>query len=178
MRTVVTVVASPHPRSRAAELDRAAADALRGAGLRVRRLPLELLPESALLAGRADAPALRWSRRLLEHADGIALITPTYEVSGSPLLRAWLDVVPPAGERPVQPVCLGSTQAQSGAADYAVRRLLTDRGARRVAPACFLFDRWLTAGDDGWEWDQRATARLTGALTAFADDLAGAPAAA
>ena len=178
MRTVVTVAASPHSRSRAAELHRATAEVLRGAGLRVRRLPLELLPESALLAGRADAPALRWSRRLLDRADGIALITPTYEVSGSPLLRAWLDVMPPAGERPVQPVCLGSTQAQSGAADYAVRRLLTDHGALRVAPACFLFDKWLADAGDGWDWDARAADRLSGALTGFAADLATVPAAA
>ncbi|WP_243789285.1 NAD(P)H-dependent oxidoreductase [Saccharopolyspora gloriosae] len=171
MSTVITVSSSPHSLSRLEELHRATGEALRDEGFRVRGLPLHRMPESALLTGRADAPALRWARRLLDRADGIVLITPSYEVSGSRLLRAWLDLMPSPAGRPVHAVCLGSTQAQSSTADYAVRRLLADHGAQRVAPASFLFDKWLTADDDGWRWDPRATRRLSDGLATFSREL-------
>ncbi|MCX2731828.1 NAD(P)H-dependent oxidoreductase [Saccharopolyspora sp. NFXS83] len=179
MSTVITVSSSPHSLSRLEELHRATGDALRADGFRVRGLPLNLLPESALLTGRADAPSLRWARRLLDGADGIVLITPSYEVSGSRLLRAWLDLMPSPARRPVHAVCLGSTQAQSSTADYAVRRLLTDHGAHRVAPTSFLFDKWLTSTAEGWDWDSRAARRLADGLAAFSRELnPGLPAAA
>lgn len=171
MSTVITVSSSPHSLSRLEELRRATGDALRADGFRVRGLPLNLLPESALLTGRADVPSLRWARRLLGGADGIVLITPSYEVSGSRLLRASLDLMPSAARRPVHAVCLGSTHAQSSTADYAMRRLLTDHGAHRVTPTSFLFDKWLTPAGERWDWDPRAVARLADGLAAFSREL-------
>jgi len=155
----LTVAAPAFPGSRVAELQRAVAESLRANGFRLRFVPLHRLPESALLAGRADAPQLEWSRRVLAGSGAVVLITPCHEAPVSRLAQAWLELVPP-GERPVHPVCLGATRAQQAGADYAVRRLLERRGVRRVAPVRFVHERSFAATGSGWRLDPAAVPDL------------------
>jgi FMN reductase len=147
MSNVVTIVSSPDSRSRLETLHDTARRLLTAAGHRVDAIPLRELPESALLTGNADHPAVRRTRRLLVNAQGIVVINPAYECSCSPLLRAWLDLLPARGlgGQVVQAVSVGAFRSHASGADYTLRRMFAEHGAVRFAPACFLLDKWITA---------------------------------
>lgn len=173
MSPIITVVAAARPGSKLEELARVSTEALHGNGFRLRAVPLHQLPESALLAGDADAPTLRWTRRLLTGSAGVVLITPCYEAPMSRLVRTWLELMPPL-RGTVQVVGLGATQAQASGVDYAARRLLREHGAQRIAPACFVRDRSLESTVDGWSLGGAAQEHLAAALGVFREELASA----
>lgn len=151
----VAVAAASFPGSRTEELQRVVAESLHRNGFRLRFVPLHRLPESALMTGRADAAQIAWTRRLLIGSAGVVLITSCHEAPLSRLAQAWLELVPP-GDRVVQPVCLGASRAQRSGADYAVRRSLGERGARRIAPASFVHEKSFAPADPGWRLDSAA----------------------
>ena len=169
MSSTLVVHSSPSPRSRIATIVDAVCTHASRFGRPAAALDLRSLPSSALLVGDREHPTVRGAHRLLADADAVVTVTPAHNGSVAPLLRAWLDVLPPVGlrGRTVQPVGLGAVRGQSTGLDYVLGPTFAKHGASVVLPASFLLDHSFEPTGTGWSlqpWARRGLLRALDAV--------------
>ncbi|MFF2080855.1 NADPH-dependent FMN reductase [Kitasatospora sp. NPDC058162] len=151
MTPLLAISGSPSARSRTAALTDHLVQRLSAAGLRTGHVRVRDLPAAELLAGRTDAPALRQALDAVAAAGGVVIATPVYKSAYSGLLKAFLDLLPPAGlaGKTVLPVMTGGSLAHALAPDYALRPVLMALGAGHVVRGAFVLDRAIELADGG-----------------------------
>lgn len=173
MTFVLVVSGSPAPISKSARLADHACDQLGKAGIETRHVRVRDLPPHALLAGDATDPAIAKAVGLLEAADGVVFVTPTYKASYSGMMKTFIDLLPQralAGKA-VLPLAVGGSLAHVLMLDYAFRPVLHSLGVRHSVQGCFLIDTALdlaspdfVTGDLQREMLERAIANFERAL--------------
>ncbi len=144
MSHILVITSSPTPRSPLDTVSQLVQRELVQASRPVKTVQLRDLPQSALLTGNNAHPQIRWTHRLLEHATAVAVVTPTYEIAGSTVLRSWLALLPPTAfdGKTLQTVGVGATHSQSIGLNSTLAQTLANLGADRVLPGCFLYEQW------------------------------------
>jgi FMN reductase len=155
MATILTVSASPSPRSKTARTRHLIDRHLIAAGHTVHSLDVRDLPAEALLAADTSHPAIAAAVDLFEQADGVVVATPVYKASYSGLLKILLDLLPQRAlaDKVVLPLATGGTLAHVLVLDYALRPVLSSLGSSEVVQGYFLLDQFVTleAEGDGWQ---------------------------
>lgn len=142
MTFVLVVSGSPAAISKSARLADHASDELAKAGIETRHIRVRDLPAHALLAGDATDPAIARALALLDAADGVVFVTPTYKASYSGMMKTFIDLLPQralAGKA-VLPLAVGGSLAHVLMLDYAFRPVLHSLGVRHSVQGCFLID--------------------------------------
>jgi FMN reductase len=171
MALILTISASPSPRSKTA-LTRAYVDArLAASGHEVRSLDVRDLPAAALLAADASHPAIAGALASLAEADAVVVATPVYKASFSGLLKTLLDLLPQRAldGKVVLPLAVGGSLAHVLMLDYSLRPVLIALGAEDILRGLFVHDAQIGL-DDGPALAGEAETALGGAV----DRLAGA----
>lgn len=173
MTFVLVVSGSPAPISKSARLADHTCDELGKAGIETRHVRVRDLPAHPLLAGDATDPAIAKAIALLESADGVVFVTPTYKASYSGMMKTFIDLLPQralAGKA-VLPLAVGGSLAHVLMLDYAFRPVLHSLGVRHSVQGCFLIDTALdlaapdfVTGDLQRDMLQRAIANFERAL--------------
>lgn len=142
MTFVLVVSGSPAPVSKSARLADHVCAALEAEGLVTRHVRVRDLPPHALLAGDASDPAIAKAVGLLDDAEGVVFVTPTYKASYSGMMKTFLDLLPQralAGKA-VLPLAVGGSLAHVLMLDYAFRPVLHALGVRHSVQGCFLIE--------------------------------------
>ena len=170
MALIVTITGSPSQGSRTAQLTDQVGATLAAQGFEVQAINVRDLPPDDLLAGRADAAALRGPLALLERARGVVVSTPVYKAAYSGVLKTFLDLLPQFGfaGKVVLPLVTGGTPAHVLAIDYALRPVLASLGAQHIVGGLFVHDKLiLRQPDGGVTLEPEIGARLDGVITDF-----------
>lgn len=173
MSFVLAVSGSPAPISKSARLADHVCDALGRSGHRSRHIKVRDLPAHALLGGDAGDPAIARAVGLLEEADGVVFVTPTYKASYSGLLKVFLDLLPQFGltGKTVLPLAVGGSAAHVMMLDYALRPVLQSLGARHVVQGHFALESALDLAAPELICDARCEAMLASVVAEFAEAL-------
>ncbi|MGP4014344.1 NAD(P)H-dependent oxidoreductase [Saccharopolyspora sp. 5N708] len=163
MAHIALITTSPTSRSRLGAITRILGRELNRAGGDVTTVALFDLPHSALLVGDQQNQQIRRTHRLLATARAAVLVIPTYEASGSALLRAWLALLPPGAfaGKTVQAVGLGAIRSHA----IGLGSGLGQHSPERVLPGCFLYERWLEGHAAGWRVATNAADQLAHTAT-------------
>jgi FMN reductase len=156
---VVLIASSPTSRSRIDAITQILQEELIQTHCSAKIVQLRDLPHSALLAGNREHPQIRWTHRLLRDARAVVLVTPTYQVAGSPLLRAWLELLPSEAftGKAVETVGLGALRSHA----VGLGSALGDHAPDRILTGCFLYEQWLQPDGDDWLADSHIDDRIT-----------------
>jgi len=134
-----------------------------------RHLMLRQLPCEPLMRANSADGQIAEAMRMVERADGIVLLTPTFKASYSGLLKAFLDLLPQYAldQKAVLPLATGGTLAHVLALDYGLRPVLQSMGARHIVQSYFLLESNLAVADGGLSIDNRAETSLLTAIRNF-----------
>lgn len=177
MSFVLVVSGSPAPVSKSGRLADHVCDALEERGVKTRHLRVRDLPPHSLLAGDAGDPTIERAVRLVEEADGVVFVTPTYKASYSGLMKAFLDLLPQyalAGKAAL-PLAVGGSIAHVMMLDYAFRPVLQSMGVRHCVQGCFLIESALDVASLDFVVDDRARQMLDQAIAALDQSVAARP---
>ncbi|WP_020180170.1 NADPH-dependent FMN reductase [Methylopila sp. M107] len=142
MTSVLVVSGSPAPVSKSARLADLVGEGLARDGFGVAHIRVRDLPAAPLLAGDAADPAIAAAVALLDAADGVVFVTPTYKASYSGLMKVFLDLLPQHAltGKAVLPLAVGGSLAHVLMLDYAFRPVLHSLGVRHSVQGCFLIE--------------------------------------
>ncbi|MCE7008339.1 NADPH-dependent FMN reductase [Kibdelosporangium philippinense] len=142
MATILIVSGSPSPEAPTAILLGHVSDVLKSLGHEVHQLSVRDLPTVALLSADLLDPAIRNAMDLVDRADGVVVASPVYRAAYSGLVQSLLNLLRTTAlaGKVVLPLANGGTQGHLVAIDYALRPLLTARGATDVVPGHFVLD--------------------------------------
>jgi FMN reductase len=167
MSLVLTISGSPSPASRTLGLTQQLGAQLARHGLEVDSLQVRDLPAEDLLWARFDSPAIGRALAQVERARAVIIASPVYKASYTGILKAFLDLLPPAGlaGKAVLPVLTGGSTSHLLALDYALVPLLSVLGARQIVGGLFVLDSQLERRPDGGvALDPALTPRLDGVV--------------
>jgi len=148
---IVVITASASSTSRSEKLARYVVSMLKMDYSAVDIIDLRTLPAAPLLAADPENEDISRSTGLVEDADGVVLVTPTYKGSYSGLLKVFIDLLPQYALRGkvVLPLATGGTIAHVQMLDHCLRPVLQSMWPRHVAQGCFVLDRHISVADDG-----------------------------
>lgn len=177
MTFVLVASGSPAPVSKTGRLAEHVCAALDTLGMRTRHIRVRELPPHALLAGDAGDPAIERAVRLVEEADGVVFVTPTYKASYSGLMKAFLDVLPQFAltGKAALPLAVGGSAAHVMMLDYAFRPVLQSMGVRHCVQGHFLVESALDVASPDFIVDDRSRVMLDQAIAALAQSLSSRP---
>jgi FMN reductase len=181
MRSALVISGSPSPTSRTAALGDHVRGALEARGLMTRHVRVRDLPAEPLISADRSSPPIAEALRLLEAADGVVFVTPTYQAAYSGLLKLFIDLLPQTAltDKAVLPLATGGTLAHVLMLDYALRPVLHALGARHSVQACFVTESAIDLTSPSFVTDVRQAELLEQGLDAFCAAIASvAPAAA
>ncbi|ALG06774.1 NADPH-dependent FMN reductase [Kibdelosporangium phytohabitans] len=172
MATILIVSGSPSPQAPTAVLLRRVSVVLNSLGHEVHQLAVRDLPTVALLSADLLDPAIRNAMDLVDRADGVVVASPVYRAAYSGLVQSLLNLLNKTAltGKVVLPLANGGTQGHLVAIDYALRPLLTARGATDVVPGHFVPDAEIRD-----EVSVSASAELDHAVRRFASAVAERP---
>lgn len=143
MSSIVALAGSPSAGSRTVAVAERFAERLRKDGHQVRVVAVRSLPAAALLGADAGDPHVADAVAAVATADAVIVASPVYKAAYSGLLKAFLDLLPPAAlaGKAVLPLLTGGAAVHALAVDYALRPVLIALGARHVVAGLFLLDK-------------------------------------
>lgn len=177
MSLALVVSGSPAPVSKSGRLADHVCASLEQRGVKTRHLRVRDLPPHALLAGDAGDPTIERAVRLVEEADGIVFVTPTYKASYSGLMKTFLDLLPQhaLSGKAALPLAVGGSVAHVMMLDYAFRPVLQSMGVRHCVQGCFLIESALDVASLDFVVDDGARAMLDHAIAALDQSIASRP---
>nr|WP_042189782.1 NADPH-dependent FMN reductase [Kibdelosporangium sp. MJ126-NF4]CEL18874.1 FMN reductase [Kibdelosporangium sp. MJ126-NF4]CTQ95322.1 FMN reductase (EC 1.5.1.29) [Kibdelosporangium sp. MJ126-NF4] len=142
MATILIVSGSPSQDAPTAVLLRHVSVVLNSLGHEVHQLSVRDLPTVALLSADLLDPAIRNAMDLVDRADGVVVASPVYRAAYSGLVQSLLNLLAKTAltGKVVLPLANGGSQGHLVAIDYALRPLLSARGATNVVPGHFVLD--------------------------------------
>lgn len=174
MANILTVSASPSPRSKTAGVRVLVDEHLTALGHSVESLDVRDLPAAALLAADVRDPAIAAAVEAFDRAHGVVVATPVFKASYSGLLKTLLDLLPQRAlaDKVVLPLATGGSLAHVLVLDYALRPVLTALGSPHIVQGHFLLDQTVTLGPARAQLTADAGDALRRAVDRFADALA------
>ncbi|MFC7052550.1 NADPH-dependent FMN reductase [Hansschlegelia quercus] len=142
MPFILVVSGSPSENSKTAKLAQYVSERLAERGMRTKHLRVRDLPAGPLLSAQASDPAIGEAIELVELADGVVFVTPTYKASFSGLLKTFIDLLPQFAltGKAILPLATGGTMAHVLMLDYALRPILHALGARHSVQGHFMIE--------------------------------------
>jgi FMN reductase len=173
MSLVMVISGSPSQRSKTAMVGDYVVNQLALRSIEARHLAVQQLPAGPLLAGNCDDPQISEAIRLVEHADGLVIATPTFKASYSGLLKTFLDLLPQFAfaRKAILPLATGGSMAHVLALDYGLRPVLQSMGARHIVQSYFILDKYLDATSGMLSIETSAEAPLVNLIQEFCDAL-------
>lgn len=175
MSQIVMIAGSPSSPSRSSAVLGYAAQLLEQRGFSTSSIQVRDLDAADLLHAQTDGETIRAALALVSAAQGVIVVTPVYKAAYTGVLKAFLDLVPPAGlaGKTVLPIALGGTPTHMLMLDYALRPVLNAMGAYHILNGVYLLDSQLahTAGADLRFSAPEAEASLNAGLDALAQTL-------
>jgi FMN reductase len=169
MSRILVLSASPAEKSKTAALGGHVANRLTALNMDVRHVRLRDLPPEALLRADTSHAAIAEAAALVERADGIVLLTPTYKAAYSGLLKVFLDLLPQyalAGKA-ILPLATGGTLAHALMLDYALRPVLHALGARHCVQGHFVIESVIDPASSAFIIDERYREMLDQVIRQF-----------
>jgi FMN reductase len=169
MAFVLVISGSPSENSKTARLGQYVTDRLINSGVESKHLKVRDLPAAPLLAAAASDPAIADALKLVELADGIVFVTPTYKAAYSGLLKSFIDLLPQFAltGKAILPLATGGTLAHVLMLDYALRPVLHSLGARHCVQGHFMIESALDATREDLIIDARQREMLDRAIGDF-----------
>lgn len=149
MALIVSLAGSPSAPSRSLAVLEYSQAVLSHKEHTVQIINLRDLDAIELVHGRYEGATITPVLAQIARAAGVILATPVYKASYTGILKAFLDVMPPAAlaGKAVLPIALGGSAAHSLVVDYALRPVLMAVGASLVLPGVYLIDNQLDYKD-------------------------------
>ncbi len=142
MATILIVSGSPAPAAPTGVLLGRVSGMLAAQGHEIHTLTVRDLPTVALLSADLLDPSIRHAMELVHRAAGIVVASPVYRAGYSGLVQSFLNLLgkDALAGKVVLPLATGGSQGHLVAIEYALRPLLTARGAIDVVPGHFVPD--------------------------------------
>lgn len=170
---LVIISSSASSTSRSEKLGDDIAALLAEPDVTVCHLRLRTLPPGPLLAADTSNEEIVQAMALLDQADGLVIITPTYKGTYTGLLKVFVDLLPQYALRgkAVLPLATGGTVAHVLMLDYGLRPMLQTMWPRHIEQGCFVLDKHLSVESEQLRVDEASMTLLAEVLGAFRQTL-------